>query len=452
MLPLVWILGGMVAILAFKAPLFAMFLAAFAVIYIVTAVFVSRPVRRVGSEHASAESRQTGALADAITNVMAIKSFARERHERERFAIATDATNRSLLRLCSAHQRQMAYFGTISSTISIAALVVAIYGVVGLNTDVGVVYLIVAYTSSATQQLFQFSNNSLRTYNRAFGDATEMISILRQQPTVRDPEQPLPARIHAGEVRFDDVTFRHAGADDPLFDRLNLTVAAGEKVGLVGHSGAGKTSVTRLLLRFSDVDSGRILIDGQDIASISQADLHAAIAYVPQEPLLFHRSIAREHRLRRARRRRRRRSSAPPRSANAHEFIAHLPRRLRHAGRRARREAVRRAAPADRDRARHPQGRADPDPRRGDLGLDIAAKRLVQDALRTADGRAHDDRHRAPAVARSRGWTASSCCRKGRSPRSARTGNSWPTRTASTSRCGCTSPARSLTTRRPQNS
>ncbi len=291
MLPLVWILGGMVAVLAFKAPLFALLLAIFSLVYIVTAVFVSRPVRRVGSEHAAAESRQTGALADAITNVMATKSFARERHERERFGVAIDHTRRSLLRLCGAHQRQMAYFGGISSTISIAALVVAIYGVVGRNADVGVVYLIVAYTSSATQQLFQFSNNSLRTYNRAFGDATEMIGILSDEPTVRDPDEPATAMIRDGEVRFENVTFHHTGADDALFERLHMTVAAGEKVGLVGHSGAGKTSVTRLLLRFSDLDGGRILIDGQDIASISQADLHDAIAYVPQEPLLFHRSV-----------------------------------------------------------------------------------------------------------------------------------------------------------------
>ncbi|MGQ0845953.1 MAG: ABC transporter ATP-binding protein [Sporichthyaceae bacterium] len=291
MLPLVWILGGMVAILAFQAPLFAVLLATFALLYMVTAVYASRPVRRRGSELAAAESAQTGALADAITNVMAIKSFARERHERERFAVATERSRVSLLRLCGTHQRQMAYFGGISSTISVAALAVAIYGVVGRGAEVGTVYLIVAYTSSATQQLFQFSNNALRTYNRAFGDATEMIGVLGQAPTVRDAERPEPSRIGAGEVRFENVTFRHSGAQDALFEGLDLTVRAGEKVGLVGHSGAGKTSVTRLLLRFSDVSEGRILIDGQDIAAVAQADLHAAIAYVPQEPLLFHRSI-----------------------------------------------------------------------------------------------------------------------------------------------------------------
>jgi ATP-binding cassette subfamily B protein len=128
-------------------------------------------------------------------------------------------------------------------------------------------------------------------YNRAFGDASDMIKILDLDSVVRDPAEPEQVRIGAGAITFDQVTFRHAGSDDALFDGLSLHIRPGEKIGLVGHSGAGKTSFTRLLLRFSDVDGGRILIDDQDIARITQGDLHAKIAYVPQEPLLFHRSI-----------------------------------------------------------------------------------------------------------------------------------------------------------------
>jgi ATP-binding cassette, subfamily B, bacterial len=152
--------------------------------------------------------------------------------------------------------------------------------------------LIVNYTLLAVEQLFEFSNSGLRTYNRAFGDAVDMIAILERESEVRDPAEPEPSRISAGEIRFDRVTFRHAGARDALFEGLDLRIEPGERVGLVGHSGAGKTSFTRLLLRFSDLDGGRILLDGQDIAQITQADLRDAIAYVPQEPLLFHRSIS----------------------------------------------------------------------------------------------------------------------------------------------------------------
>jgi ATP-binding cassette, subfamily B, bacterial len=278
--------------MAAKAALFAVLLALFSVVYVVIAALVSHPVRRIGAEHAATESTQTGHLADAIANVMAVKSFAGERYERQRFAEATERTHDSLLRLSRAHMRQMAWFGGLTSVISIGAFAVATDGVVSGGAELGTMFLIVNYTISAVQQLFKFSSSGLRTYNRAFGDAADMIEILQRESDVRDPAEPEPSQIGAGEVRFEDVTFRHAGARDTLFDGLNLRIEEGERVGLVGHSGAGKTSFTRLLLRFSDLDGGRILLDGQDISRITQADLRAAIAYVPQEPLLFHRSIS----------------------------------------------------------------------------------------------------------------------------------------------------------------
>jgi ATP-binding cassette subfamily B protein len=141
------------------------------------------------------------------------------------------------------------------------------------------------------EQLFSFSNNSLRNYNRVVGDATDLVKTLSQEPEIKDPEQPEPSRMGRGDIMFDSVTFAHDGADDAVFKNLQLHLKPGEKIGLVGHSGSGKSTFTRLLLRFSDVLSGRVLIDGQDISKVTQADLHRQIAYVPQEPLLFHRTI-----------------------------------------------------------------------------------------------------------------------------------------------------------------
>jgi ATP-binding cassette subfamily B protein len=292
LIPLTCMIGSIVAIMSVQAPLFAVVLALFSVAFVGIAGFVSRPVRRFGADHAATDSAQTGNLADAVSNVMAVKAFARERHERERFAEATERTRESLLRLSRAHFRQMTWFGSLTSVISIGAFMLATDGVVSGGARVGTMFLIVNYTISAVQQLFDFSSSGLRTYNRAFGDAADMLRILEREPEIQDPPQPERSRIGAGEVRFDDVTFRHAGSPEPLFDGLDLRIEPGERVGLVGHSGAGKTSFTRLLLRFSDLDSGAIRLDGQDIATITQADLREAIAHVPQEPLLFHRSIA----------------------------------------------------------------------------------------------------------------------------------------------------------------
>ncbi|HZZ47222.1 MAG TPA: ABC transporter ATP-binding protein [Pseudonocardia sp.] len=291
LVPLLCLITGIVGIMAPRAPLYSVLLASFSVLYIIAAVYLSGPVRREGGRHSVAESAQTGSLADAVTNVMAIKSFAGEQYEQERFDAITARTHESLMRLSRTHMRQIAYFGGLTGSIGVVALAVAVYAVVSLGAQVGTVFLIVSYTASVVTQLFAFSNSSLRAYNRAFGDASEMIATLALDSTVRDPLRPQPVRLSAGEIVFDNVVFQHAGASEPLFDHFSLRIAPGERVGLVGHSGAGKSSFTRLLLRFSDVQAGRILLDGQDIAEITQHDLHRSIAYVPQEPLLFHRSI-----------------------------------------------------------------------------------------------------------------------------------------------------------------
>ncbi len=281
-----------IVILLPKAPLYVAGLTVFSAIYVLAAFLISRPIRSISAKAASAESRQTGLLADAITNIMTVKSYARGRYERARFHRATERTRQNMFRLSRLHQRQMNTFGIIGKAISAGALVVAVVSVVKFHADIGIVFLIVSYTAATTEQLFRFGNDSMRAYNRSFGDASDMAVILSEMPEIVDPVNPEPSHISKGQIEFDAVTFVHNGAATPIFDQFNLRINAGEKIGLVGHSGAGKTSFTRLLMRFSDIDGGAIRIDGQNITAITQDDLHQAIAYVPQEPLLFHRTLA----------------------------------------------------------------------------------------------------------------------------------------------------------------
>ena len=280
-----------VTILAPRAPLFAVALAVLATLYISASIFVSRPVRRLGGIYASYESKQTGFLADAITNVMAIKSFARTGYEEKRFARATDRTYEHLRRFAGAHQLQMNRLGLMNRTVSVSSLVIAVVAVMYFNANIATVFLIFNYTALIVNQLFEFSNNGLRNYNRAIGDASELVLTLSEEPEVKDPAVPEVSRMGKGVITFKDVDFTHNGADDAIFANLNLHIKPGEKIGLVGHSGSGKSTLTRLLLRFSDIQGGEILIDGQNIARVTQDDLHEQIAYVPQEPLLFHRTI-----------------------------------------------------------------------------------------------------------------------------------------------------------------
>jgi ABC-type multidrug transport system fused ATPase/permease subunit len=133
-----------------------------------------------------------------------------------------------------------------------------------------------------------------RHYEGAFGDAHEMTLLFDHVPAILDPDHPQSSQIKKGMIQFANISFSYlpdANESDALFENFNLTVKPGEKVGLIGPSGGGKTTVTKLLLRFADVQNGAILIDGQDIRDIKQDDLHKSISFVPQEPLLFHRSI-----------------------------------------------------------------------------------------------------------------------------------------------------------------
>lgn len=290
--PMIITVLATIVILLPKAPLFVATLVVLAAVYLITTILISEPIRRIAKRWSAAESKQTGFLADAITNVMTIKSYAHGDYERQRFHSATSRTRDHAFRFAKKHQVQMNAFGIIGRTISSVALVLAIVSVVYFHSDISIVFLIVSYTANIADHLFRFGNDSMRAYNRGFGDAYDMAQILSEIPEVLDPEKPEPSAINRGEIEFRGVSFTHGGAEKPLFDGLNLHIQPGEKIGLVGHSGSGKTSFTRLLMRFSDIDSGEIFVDGQNIATITQDDLHAAIAFVPQEPMLFHRTLA----------------------------------------------------------------------------------------------------------------------------------------------------------------
>ncbi len=274
-----------------RAPLYIVFLLVIAVIYVAVVVFGTRKVRQKSSEEAAAHSEQTGKLADTLTNVMAVKSFAMEAGEQQQFGQSLATTRQKFLTMMhTTHSREL-YFSSITATITSVSIVLAFASAVLFKADVATAFLVIEYTTILTGRLWEFTIGTLRTYNRSVGEATDMAMLLAAPPDIHDPVRPLPARIRKGSIAFNNVTFTHTDADDAIFHDLSLTIRPGEKVGLVGASGAGKTTLVKLLLRFADIDSGTIAIDGQPITAITQADLRRHIAYVPQEPLLFHRTI-----------------------------------------------------------------------------------------------------------------------------------------------------------------
>lgn len=311
-------------ILVHRAPLYVLALDVFALVFIATAFLVSKQVRKRGAVHSQAESRQTGYLADAIGNVLAVKSFAGEKQEIKNYANRVEDTRRKLIDISRAHQTQMLYFGTFTRVIFVTSFALAVVSVVSFKANIATAFLILSYTSSIVDQLFNFTNSSIRNYNRAVGDAGTMLNIIRLPQEITDPTSPETSQMLRGDIRMQDVCFTHRDAKKAIFSNLSLHIKPGEKVGLVGASGSGKTTLTKLLLRFSDIKDGTIMIDGQNICAVTQQDLRRAISYVPQEPILFHRTIAENIAYGRPE------ATieeivAISRQANAHEFIETLP-------------------------------------------------------------------------------------------------------------------------------
>ena len=276
-----------------RAPLFVLFYLIFVSIYMACGIFLTRKLRVYNSDLASAENVQTGYLADSLTNVMAVKSFAAGKQESVRYAASAEKSRLKLMKLMRATMLREYAFTSVGTSLNVISLVMAAVSVMFFENNVGTVFLILSYVNNTIINLWDFSTTSLRNYNRAFGDAEGMMEVLATEVEVKDPAEPEKPRIKEGAINFKDMHFTHPDSrqDDSLFVNLNLDIKASEKIGLVGHSGSGKTTLTKLLLRFNDIDDGEILIDGQNIANLTQDDLRRHIAYVPQEPLLFHRSI-----------------------------------------------------------------------------------------------------------------------------------------------------------------
>ena len=240
----------------------------------------------------AASNTMAGHLADSISNAEVVRAFARESDER-------DIHMRNVLDYGSKTMRSWDYqnvrIDMVTSPMYVATNTLGlILALMTQRTDgahLEAVFITFSYFASATRVMWEF-NRVYRNLEGALTDAAQFADLLLEPPTVVDVPQPVSFAPADHSVTVSDVTFRYSPSQPPLFDRLSVTIPSGAKFGLVGRSGGGKTSLTRLLLRFSDLESGQILIGGVSIGTVSQSDLRSTIAYVPQDPSMFHRSIA----------------------------------------------------------------------------------------------------------------------------------------------------------------
>lgn len=269
---------------------YAAIIAVLSVIIIVIVVKVQSSIAPVSRNVAEKSSASTGYFADVISNISAVKAFAGEAYELKQYSKRIADWRGAVLKEMKSVLVITGSFGVMMLIMNISAFTAAIIATQYHIASIGVVYLVINYTLNVVAQLWAVGNTT-RSYIRIIGDAGPMISTLAEEIELKDPEDPKKLVVKKGAIEFKDVTFTHDENERALFKDFLLSIPAGQKVGLVGESGSGKTSLTKLLLRFSDIENGDITIDGQSIKSVTQTDVHRAIAYVAQEPLLFHRTL-----------------------------------------------------------------------------------------------------------------------------------------------------------------
>lgn len=277
-------------ILLVIAPQLGLLLAVWAPIFIFSVAYSSMKKAHITRADSSADSKVIAFLSDAITNMVTIKTFARVQLEIKRFnAVSTDRYRKRFRSWrFNAHIRDFRW--QLALWFFVIYVFLSIHLVIEGSITPAAMIAGQIYVFAILNSLLSL-HKVIQTTEQLFADAAELTDVLDMRPELQDPVNPEQPRIKEGLIEFKDVTFTYPGTTKKVFDSLDLKIQPGQKVGLVGHSGSGKSTITRLLLRFLDIQDGSILIDGQDISRITQDDLRRNIAFVPQEPLLFHRTL-----------------------------------------------------------------------------------------------------------------------------------------------------------------
>ena len=258
-------------------------------VFIVAVISLSNKGRPLREIEARRDSETTGSFSDAISNIFAIKSFANSEREQKTFDHVLENQHKARIRAWNFDNKRIAILGIIFFMMEVGGMYVAITLWMKGSITPGTVALVQIYFGNIFYNIWNFGR-AIQRFNKSIADCVGIIDIFEKPIEIEDAINPEKSRIATGNINFSNTFFRYPNGKS-VFENLNLRIDAGQKIGLVGHSGAGKTTVTKLLLRFYDVSDGEILIDGQNIRNIKQDDLRRAISYVPQEPLLFHRSI-----------------------------------------------------------------------------------------------------------------------------------------------------------------
>ena len=288
-MPLVVTVFGSIIVTWFIAPVFAIILLIWVIIYVIFSIIFSTWKIKYDKLVAAADSLTTGYLSDSITNNNAVTFFTGHNYESKGFK---DVSNDQAKKYLFSWQ-----LGNISDVVQVFLITIVEFLVfyfaikywkVGL-ISIGTFVLGQTYIIGLSQQLWGL-NKTIRNFYQSIADSKEMVDILLTRYEIEDIPNAKKLIIKKGEIEFRGVTFKF-NKDTNILDNLDLVIKPREKVAIVGHSGAGKTTLVRLIMRLYNLTAGSICIDGQDISAVTQDSLREHISFVPQDPVLFHRTL-----------------------------------------------------------------------------------------------------------------------------------------------------------------
>ncbi len=264
-----------------------------AIVIVIALPIIRKRMVLVIARH-DAQSRTSGMLSDSVTNILTVKSFAQEASEEKTFEACIDD---AMIKWKRAADYQNLRFDTVISPMYVLTnalgLVIALFFTHKLSLPTGTLVVIYSYYASVTRTFWDI-NRVYRDIESCMSESAEFTQMVLKPAEIQDVVNAPSLVVKKSSITFKNVHFSYGKKqedEDMFLSKFDLAIKSNQKIGLVGPSGGGKTTITKLLLRFLDIKRGSISIDGQDISHVTQTSLRDHIAYVPQEPLLFHQSL-----------------------------------------------------------------------------------------------------------------------------------------------------------------
>lgn len=271
-----------------QTPVFTLIFMCWFIVLFIFSIFAARWAVKADIERTAIDSELGGRMSDTISNAVTIKLFGSFDREVEAFSEVAHRYRRFQIRSWGRHEIIFLIQSTLSLALEMAFIYTGAMMTLRGELTIGDLVFIQTYLAIVFKQVWEMSR-SLRHMFDAYADGKEMVDILHTAHQVRDIPKAKQLKVTKGKITFDNVTFGF-GKEAVLKD-LSTIILPGQKIALVGPSGAGKTTITKLLFRFYNIRRGKILIDGQDISKVTQDSLRRMISMVPQDPILFHRSL-----------------------------------------------------------------------------------------------------------------------------------------------------------------